>query len=88
MGSDISLLGSCSEGSELLDEPVGHLLNFINVPVGQLGGIACIEISSLDVTRDTNRQLGRLPDVWSSRRDLNSLSQSIDIILLMLLDIL
>ena len=88
MGTDISLLGSCSEGSKLLDEPVGHLLDFVNVPVGQLGGIPWITASSLDVTRDTESQLGRPPNAWSLRRDLDSLSQSIDIILLMLLDIL
>ena len=88
MGSDISLLGGCSKGGELLDEPVGHLLDFINVPVGQLGGIPCMKVSSLDVTRDTDSQLGRTSGVESLRRDLDSLSQSIDIILLVLLDIL
>jgi len=55
VGSDISFLGGCSEGSKLLDEPVGHLLNLVDVPVGQLGGIPCITASSLDVTRDTDK---------------------------------
>jgi hypothetical protein len=60
VGSDISLLGGCSEGGELLDEPVGHLLDFVNVPVGQLEDIPCVKASLLDVTRDTDRQLGSL----------------------------
>jgi hypothetical protein len=55
VGSDISLLGSCSEGGKLLDEPVGHLLDFVNVPVGQLRGIPCVKASLLDVSRDTKK---------------------------------
>jgi hypothetical protein len=60
VGSDISLLGGCSEGGELLNEPVGHLLDFVNVPVNKLMDDSCAEASLLDVTRDTVSQLGPL----------------------------